>query len=109
MLIAKKAEYSHTQGTSPEDMDCGAAHFLIHGIACTLRQEGKEVLNLGGTDDPNPGSKLVKFKTGFGLATEKIELEAARFMQGSVAYCHVTSISDFCEGIGLRSFKTSIA
>jgi len=44
MLIAKKAEYSHTQGTIPEDMDCGAAHFLIHGIACTLRQEGKEAL-----------------------------------------------------------------
>ncbi len=42
-----------------------------------------------GTDDPNPGSELVKFKTGFGVATEKIELEAARFMQGSVAYCQL--------------------
>jgi len=89
ILIAEKAGYTHTQGTSPEGMDCGAAHFLIHGIACALRQEGKEALNLGGTDDPNPESGLVKFKTGFGVATKKIELETARFKPGSVAYCQL--------------------
>ena len=42
-----------------------------------MRDEGKETFNLGGTDDPNSG--LVKFKTGFGLATEVRELEAANF------------------------------
>ncbi|MEE8529536.1 MAG: hypothetical protein V3S35_02060, partial [Nitrosomonadaceae bacterium] len=36
ILMAEKAGYNHTQGTSPEGMDCGAAHFLIHGIACAL-------------------------------------------------------------------------
>jgi len=58
ILIAEKDGYNHTQGTSPEGMDCGAAHFLIHGIARALRQEGREVLNLGGTDDPNPESGI---------------------------------------------------
>ncbi len=85
ILMAEKSGYSHTQGTSPEGMNCGAAHFLIHGIASALRQEGKEVLNLGGTDDPNPESGLVKFKTGFGGGmTEKIELEAAEFIPSSI-------------------------
>lgn len=86
ILIAEKSGYNHTQGTSPEGMNCGAAPFLIHEIACTLRREGKEILNLGGTDDPNPESGLVKFKTGFGVKTKKIELEAAQFKPSSVAY-----------------------
>lgn len=84
ILLAKKTGYSHTQGTSPEGMECGAAHFLIHEIASTLRDEGKELFNLGGTDDPNPESGLVKFKTGFGAATEQIELQAARFIPNGV-------------------------
>lgn len=79
ILIAEKAGYNHTQGTSPQGMNCGAAHFLVHEIACALRDEGKEVFNLGGTDDLDPESGLVKFKTGFGAATERIELEAATF------------------------------
>jgi hypothetical protein len=87
ILLSEKAGYSHTQGTSPAGMDCGAAHFLIHEIACILRSEEKDIFNLGGTDDPDPESGLVKFKTGFGAATEKIELEAARFMPGNVASC----------------------
>lgn len=86
ILISEKAGYNHTQGTSLEGMDCGAAHFLIHGIACALRQEDKEILNLGGTDDLNPESGLVKFKTGFGLTTEKIVLEAAKFKPSNVAF-----------------------
>lgn len=85
ILLADKAGYNHTQGASPEGMDCGAAHFLIHEIACILRDEGKEQFNLGGTDDPDPDSGLVKFKTGFGAATLKNELEAARFEVGGVA------------------------
>lgn len=98
ILLAEKAGYSHTQGTSPEGMDCGAAHFLIHEIACTLRDEEKEVFNLGGTDDPDPESGLVKFKTGFGTATEKINLEAARFMPASVASCLLRRLFIFGKG-----------
>lgn len=83
ILIAEKAGYNHTQGTSPEGMGYGAAHFLIHEIACALRDEGKEVFNLGGTDDPDPESGLRKFKTGFGPVTE-IELESATFEPGNL-------------------------
>lgn len=83
ILMAAKAGYNHTQGTTPQGMDCGAAHFLIHEIACALRDEGKEVFNLGGTDDPDPESGLRKFKTGFG-PTEKIELESATFEPGKL-------------------------
>lgn len=84
ILIADKAGYNHTQGTNSRGMVCGAAHFLIHEIACTLRDEGKEVFNLGGTDDPDPESGLRKFKTGFGPGTEKIELESATFELGNL-------------------------
>ena len=81
ILMAQKAGYSHTQGTSPEGMNCGAAHFLIHEIACALREEGKEVFNLGGAD-PDLESGLARFKTGFGVGTEKIKLESATFEPG---------------------------
>lgn len=84
ILMAEKTGYSHTQGTSLAGMECGAAHFLIHEIASTLRNEGKEFFNLGGTDDPNPESGLVKFKTGFGPATERRALQAARFTPNGV-------------------------
>ncbi|HEU4855479.1 MAG TPA: GNAT family N-acetyltransferase [Nitrosospira sp.] len=83
ILISEKAGYNHTQGTSPEGMDCGAAHYLIHEIAGALRSEGKEMFNLGGTDDPDPESGLRKFKTGFGITTETHALEAARFEVGT--------------------------
>ncbi len=86
ILIAEKAGYNHTQGTSTEGMNCGAAHFLVHEIACALRQENKEILNLGGTNDLNPESGLIKFKTGFGLTTEKIELEAVKFKPSNIVY-----------------------
>lgn len=86
ILIAETAGYNHTQGTSPEGMECGAAHFLIHEIACILRQEGKKFLNLGGTDDPNQESGLVKFKTGFGIKTKRIELETAQSKPSNAAY-----------------------
>jgi lipid II:glycine glycyltransferase (peptidoglycan interpeptide bridge formation enzyme) len=86
ILIAEKSGYSHSQGTNQEGMKCGAAHFLIHGIACILRQAGKEVHNLGGTNDLNPESGLVRFKNGFGVGTERIELETAQSKPGNVAY-----------------------
>ena len=70
-------------------MKCGAAHFLIHGIACILRQAGKEVHNLGGTNDLNPESGLVRFKNGFGVGTERIELETAQSKPGNVAYSNL--------------------
>tara|TARA_R110002073_G_scaffold293755_2_gene459384 strand:- start:244 stop:1212 length:969 start_codon:yes stop_codon:yes gene_type:complete len=87
ILIAEETGYNHTQGTSLEGMNCGAAHFLIHEIACNLRDDGKESFNLGGTDDPNPKAGLVKFKTGFGLSTERIELQSVRSTPGNVVSC----------------------
>jgi hypothetical protein len=87
ILMSEKAGYNHTQGTSPEGMDCGAAHYLIHKIASALRGEGKEIFNLGGTDDPNPDSGLRKFKTGFGIATEMHGMEAASFEIDTPVHC----------------------
>lgn len=83
VLLSKKTGYSHTMGTSPEGMAGGAAHFLIHEIASILREEGKDSFNLGGTDDPNPESGLVKFKTGFGLSVKPVELQSASFRMAS--------------------------
>lgn len=83
ILRAPRAGYNHSGGTSPEGMNCGASHFLIYEIAGALRDEGKKTFNLGGVDDPDPKSGLVRFKTGFG--TERIQLEAAQFMPRSVA------------------------
>ncbi len=77
ILMAEKSGYNHTQGTGPEGRECGAAHFLIHEIACMLRDEGKTHFNLGGTDDADSG--VNKFKTGFGLSIEERELESAAF------------------------------
>jgi len=77
ILMAEMAGYNHTAGSSPEGMKCGAAHFLVHEIALTLRDEGKESLNLGGTENYDSG--LAAFKTGFGMTTEIFELEAAGF------------------------------
>jgi hypothetical protein len=81
ILLAEKGGYNHTQGTSPEGMECGAAQFLVHGIAESLKAEGKTIFNLGGTDQPESG--LAKFKTGFGKATQTIELQSAKFAMGS--------------------------
>ena len=86
VLLSEKSGYSHTMGTSPEGMAGGAAHFLIHEIALTLRDEGKDRFNLGGTDDPDPESGLVKFKTGFGLSVEQVELQSAHFTMASPIY-----------------------
>lgn len=83
VLLSAKSGYNHTMGTSPEGMTNGAAHFLIHEIASALREEGKDRFNLGGTDDPDPESGLVRFKTGFGLSIEQVELQSAHFTMAS--------------------------
>jgi hypothetical protein len=89
VLLSDKTGYSHTMGTSPEGMASGAAHFLINEIASALKREGKDKFNLGGTDDPNPESGLVKFKTGFGASVEQIELQSAGFRLSNPLACMV--------------------
>jgi len=81
VLLSAKGGYNHSQGTSPEGMAIGAAHFLIYEIANTLRDRSFEVFNLGGTDQIKSG--LERSKDGFGLTTTKVELESAAFsMEG---------------------------
>lgn len=79
VLMAEKGAYYHSAGTSPEGMASGASHFVIYEIANTLRTQGKQVFNLGGSEGHNPG--LERFKSGFGAA--KVELESAEFYLGN--------------------------
>lgn len=80
LLMASRGAYYESAGTTPEGMSCGAAHFLLYEIACMLKQQGLELLNLGGADPQmNPG--LQRFKSGFGA--NKVEFESAEFFLGS--------------------------
>jgi len=94
ILRARNGAYNHTQGASPEGMECGASHFLIHEIANSLRQESVEHFNLGGTDQKDSG--LEKFKSGFGATTIILELQAAEFvLRGSLLSKLTTLLSSF--------------
>jgi hypothetical protein len=73
VLRGERGGYYHSAGTSPEGMNCGASHFLVHQIAEQLRAEGLDRFNLGGADANSGG--LERFKSGFGAVP--IELEAA--------------------------------
>ena len=75
--MAPEAGYNHTQGTSHEGMDVGAAHWLIRHTAEALLADGKRIFNLGGTDQIDSG--LERFKSGFGLSTSRIELESVQY------------------------------
>jgi hypothetical protein len=77
VLLSKIGAYNHSQGTNPEGMEMGAAHFLIYEIANALRDQSFEVFNLGGTDQLKSG--LERSKDGFGATTTKVELESAAF------------------------------
>ncbi len=77
VLRAPRGGYYHSAGTSPEGMEVGASHFLIHGIAGELKAAGCQVLNLGGADEE---SSLERFKLGFGAAP--LPLPAATFYVG---------------------------
>jgi lipid II:glycine glycyltransferase (peptidoglycan interpeptide bridge formation enzyme) len=80
ILLAPQAGYNHTQGTHPDGMACGAAHFLLREIALHLKAEGKRYFNLGGTDQLEGG--LERFKTGFSADTLVVAVDAAEFRLG---------------------------
>lgn len=80
ILLAPLSGYNHTQGTHPDGMNCGAAHFLIRETALALKSEGKSLFNLGGTDQLGGG--LERFKTGFGADTASVDADAAAFSLG---------------------------
>jgi lipid II:glycine glycyltransferase (peptidoglycan interpeptide bridge formation enzyme) len=64
-------------------MGVGAAHFLVHQIACASQAEGAEILNLGGA--PNQTEGLAKFKEYFGA--ECVVLESTEsFVGGHFKY-----------------------
>ncbi len=81
LLMADHGAYNQTQGTSPEGMSLGAAHYLIYEIGNMLRQESFKTFNLGGTDQSNVG--LERFKSGFGVASRKVELHAVEIFVGN--------------------------
>ena len=75
LLRAARGAYSQTMGTNAAGMKCGASRLVIVEAARMLKDEGLELLNLGGVSEENPG--LREFKLGFGARS--IELQAAEF------------------------------
>ena len=62
VLRAPLGAYGHSTGTSPEGMQVGASHYLIHTVSNLLRAEGVQTLNFGAADE---GSGLARLQTGF--------------------------------------------
>lgn len=81
ILVARSrtGAYAQSSGTSSDGRNMGASHFLFHEAACSLKEEGLTVFNLGGADEESTG--LQEFKLGLG--SESIELESAEFFVGS--------------------------
>jgi hypothetical protein len=80
VVKAQRGAYFQSSGNCPEGMAIGASHFLVHEVSRRLQEEGIEIFNLGGVEDP--GSGLALFKSRFGA--EVVELETAEFYLGSV-------------------------
>ena len=78
VTMAAKGGYSHTAGTSPEGMRCGASHLLNYEIARALQGRSMDVYNLGGIQELDSG--LAEYKLRFGA--RPVELEAADFFLG---------------------------
>lgn len=74
VIRSRTGAYYHSAGTSPEGMELGASHFLVHFIAGLLQDEGMESFNLGGAEVESPG--LRAFKSRFG--TRPVETETVR-------------------------------
>jgi lipid II:glycine glycyltransferase (peptidoglycan interpeptide bridge formation enzyme) len=79
VAVAAKGGYSHTAGTSPDGMACGASQLLNYEIAKALQSRSMDVYNLGGVQDLDSG--LAEYKLRFGARL--VELEAADFFLGS--------------------------
>jgi lipid II:glycine glycyltransferase (peptidoglycan interpeptide bridge formation enzyme) len=75
LLRAARGAYSQTMGTNPTGMKLGGARLVIVEAARMLKEEGVEILNLGGVSEENPG--LREFKLGFGA--QPLNLQAAEF------------------------------
>jgi lipid II:glycine glycyltransferase (peptidoglycan interpeptide bridge formation enzyme) len=87
VLVSKTGGYLQSGGTSPDGMELGASHFLQHEIMKTLQSEGKEIYNLGGTDEPESG--LAMFKIRFGahsIPLEATEVLVGKTMRAAVAH-----------------------
>jgi RimJ/RimL family protein N-acetyltransferase len=81
VLRAPAGAYTHSSGTTPEGMERSAAHFLRYEMSRMLREDGLEILYMGGVSDPAGG--LAEYKRGFGAEVRK--LEKARSYLGSAA------------------------
>jgi Acetyltransferase (GNAT) domain len=74
VIRSRTGAYYHSAGTSPEGMEIGASHFLVHSVARSLQEGGGKIFNLGGAQLDNPG--LRAFKSRFG--TVPVETDAVR-------------------------------
>jgi Acetyltransferase (GNAT) domain len=80
VLMAERGTYYQTSGTSPEGMERGASHLLIHEVAVHLKEQGIGAFNLGGVG-PDDSVGLHEFKAGFGA--EEVAVESAAFSSGN--------------------------
>lgn len=76
IILSNKGGYYYSAGTSPEGMAVGASHFLISGIAQTLKNNDLDYFNLGGADRE---SSLERFKLGFGT-TARISTSSKNYV-----------------------------
>jgi hypothetical protein len=74
VLTSERSGYYHSAGVTSMGRHTGASHYLVYRICESLRDDGKQVLNLGGAGPDNPG--LLRFKQGFGA--NPVRLEAAQ-------------------------------
>jgi hypothetical protein len=80
VLMAERGAYYQTSGTSPEGMELGASHLLIHDVAVRLRDRGIGEFNVGGVG-PGDSAGLYEFKAGFGA--EIVPLECVEVSTGT--------------------------
>ncbi|HMQ03346.1 MAG TPA: hypothetical protein PKD26_05475 [Pyrinomonadaceae bacterium] len=80
-LFAAKSRtgaYAQSSGSSDGGRELGASHFLFFEVARCLKDEKKEVFNIGGVEARTSG--LAEFKRGFGA--KEIKLQAAEYYLG---------------------------
>ena len=96
LLRAARGAYSQTMGTNPTGMKLGGARLVIVEAARMLKEDGVEILNLGGVSEENPG--LREFKLGFGA--QPLSLQAAEF-------CFASSLKRSMMGAA-RAFRSAL-
>jgi hypothetical protein len=104
VIISRTGAYYQSAGTSPEGMEIGASHFLVHSVARMLQEDGVKNFNLGGAEIENPG--LRAFKSRFGAAP--VETEAVRAVLCGALHRRFVEGFRAMKNLGSRAARTSL-